>query len=94
MSLSELDLPAQRDLLSSLIGGVVTSVPEGGSERDVVTFVSKPLWNIWCEMTEMPPGTKPSDWIKDGCARIYESETILVDSDRFFAVSFAQPLPF
>lgn len=87
--MNTLERAEEIELLRSLIEGVATNVPEGGSERDVITLVSRPLWEIWCRMTDLPKDTLPSDWKKDQCARIYGSETILVDSSDFFAVSFA-----
>jgi hypothetical protein len=74
-------------ILSSLIGQV-TKAARGRSEREVKTFITRPFWNLWCKATNIPENSVPTDWTTVNCIRIYGSETIVVESEKFAAVSY------
>jgi len=78
------------DIVRHLVQQVTRAVPKGGSERDVTTIITKSMWDDWCKATGIPCGTKPGGWngIVD-TNRVYGSETIVVKSPLYAAVSFA-----
>lgn len=70
-----------------LIKQVATAMPRNGTEQNVVTHVSRPMWRAWCRFVQMPEDSRPTAWFGIGTHRIYGSETIIVESNEFFAVS-------
>lgn len=80
----------------SLIDGVTNAAKAagGGSERNVITFISRPLWRRWNATAGHPPDDPPTAWGgpsgKDRKATrwVFGSETVVVESDEYFAVSF------
>lgn len=84
--ISQLD----RSIMSALIGQVAKSVPEGCAETSVTTIVSRPMWRAWCRGTGMDEDSKSTPWVGNpNTRRIYGSETVIVESEQMFAVSFA-----
>lgn len=77
-----------QDIMCALIGQV-SKAAGAASEQSVTTYISRPMWDKWCIATEMPIGTNPTGWIglKD-TARVYGSETVVVEDDADWAVSF------
>lgn len=65
------------EVMRALIHQVSKAVPEGGSERDVLTIVMRPMWEMWCRATRLPANSIPDN--KSG-NRIYGSFTVLIDS--------------
>lgn len=66
----------------ALIQQVSKAVPKGGNEHEVVTYISKPLHDIWKQFCDV--------YIDCYCP-VYGSETHTVESDEMFAVSFPRP---
>ena len=62
---------------------VTEAIPEGGSERDVVTFISRPLWAIYCDAMGIPPGTAPST--RYGVGESMSGSLTLIDSEEGLA---------
>lgn len=61
------------------------------SERDVTTIITRPLWEQWCRITEIPPGAKPVPPGQWPCYRVFGSRTIVVESPALECVSFLSP---
>lgn len=58
-------------------------------ETAVRTIISRPMWRMWCVALGNDPNCDPTEWTGDfSCRRVYGSETIVVESDQLFAVSF------
>ena len=80
-----------REIVYALIDGVRKAIPQYGSERDVTTVITRPLWRIWNVGTNSPPDSEPTPWLwPEKCNRVYGSETIVVESEKFEAVSFVK----
>lgn len=75
------------ELMCALIDQVMRAVPSGGTESNVVTRISRPLWRRWCRAT----GSKgePTEWKLHGCRRVFGSKTIVFKSDKLIAWSKA-----
>lgn len=59
----------------------------GHSELDVVTYISRPMWELWCDAVNMPRDSVPTEWKLHDCRRIFGSETRIVESDEFISWS-------
>lgn len=66
-------------------------------EWQVTTWISRPLWIVWCAEMELPVGTEPRNWRDVGgqtcciygshtCC-IYGSHTVVVDQPGLWAIS-------
>lgn len=75
-------------IMHALIGQVARAVPKGGTERDVTTIISIPMWRAWCRAVGMPEDSQPTEWgIGVESNRVYGSRTIVVENDKMIAVS-------
>lgn len=82
----------QMTIVSALIDQVQKAVPKGGSELDVRTIITRPLWDKFMAAGGHPPGTMPTGWLGiHKTRRVFGSETRVVESEKFAAVSF--PIP-
>ncbi len=76
------------EVMRVLIGQVSKAVPRGGSERDVTTIITRPMWRAWCRAIGIPCECKPCAW---GSAsnhnRVFGSRTLVVDNPKMLAVS-------
>lgn len=73
----------------ALMGQVAAAVPDGyGSELDVVTIITRPLWRAWNRAVGSPEDCEPTEWLGSETHRVYGSRTIVVESDEMRAVSF------
>lgn len=80
----------QDEVMFSLIDQVRKATPETGNEQGVTTFISRPLWEIWCEAVGLEKNCEPSEWNlpSDGpCNRVYGSETIILERKDYIAYS-------
>lgn len=84
------------DLLCEIMFGlswqVAQAIPEGGSERDVTTIISRMYWNAFLIGVGMEQGLDPTDWLDDSpgrTVRVFGSKTIVVDREDLMSVSFA-----
>lgn len=80
--------PFVKEVANLLMDQVANAVPDGGSERDVVTVVSGPMWEIWCAAVGDNPAAPPGEWRARN--RIYGSETHVIESPECFAISRAK----
>ncbi len=77
-----------------LVHQVSKACPKHGTELDVVTKISLPLWQRFNRELGHPANTKPTDWIwPKQVHRVFGSETIIVRSKRLFAMSAARSNP-
>lgn len=77
------------EVMRALIHQVSKAVPEGGSERDVLTFVTRPMWRMWCRAVGLPEevmsgseGLTPISMTGHPINCVYGSFTVIVESDR------------
>ena len=76
---------------NALIDGVRKAQPKGGNERDVTTVITRPMWRIWNVAMNQHPDTPPTEWSPNPqCNRIFGSETIVIESEKFEAYSFSR----
>lgn len=76
------------DVMRALIGQVSRAVPKGGTERDVTTIISTPMWQAWCRAVGKPEDSQPTEWGMGKCSnRVYGSRTLVVDNPKMIAVS-------
>ncbi len=66
------------EVMRSLIHQVSKAVPEGGSERDVLTIITRPMWEMWCRAVGNPADSLPDNGVAGN--RVYGSYTVLIDS--------------
>lgn len=66
----------------ALIRQVTQARPLNGTEMDVRTYISRPLWGDFCEELGMPRDTEPTGWIGiKETNRVYGSETIIIERE-------------
>jgi hypothetical protein len=75
-----------QDIMRQLISRVARSMPKGGSEQDVTTFISRPMWKSWCRAVGIKTNSEPTAWIGVRSHRVYGSKTIIVEAAHLFAV--------
>ena len=76
------------EILRSLVHQV-SKAAMSGSERDVITYISRPLWKLWCHAVGYPEDSEPTQWLGlHKTRRVYGSETVVLKSDLLFSVSF------
>lgn len=81
-------MSADDRIMHALIGQVARAVPKGGTEQDVVTIISTPMWQAWCRAVGKPEDSKPTTWgMGPEHNRVYGSRTIVVDNPKMIAVS-------
>lgn len=78
-----------RFVMMALIAQVSKARPAQGSERDVRTLISRPMWNAFCRATKLPEDSEPSEWLGTESHRVFGSETVVFESDEMISVSFA-----
>lgn len=69
-----------RNIGVALIRQVTNAVPKGGTEQDVVTYISRTMWSLWCEFINEPPGPPSETWSLT-CRRVYGSRTVVVNKE-------------
>ena len=75
------------DITRALISQV-SKAAGSGSELEVETRISRPLWRLWNTILGVHPDTEPTDWLGEGHThRVYGSKTIVVDSDGLWSFS-------
>lgn len=84
-----LDCDLLCEILFALSGQVAAAIPEGGSERDVTTLISRMYWNAFLIGVGLEQGLQPTEWLGDESVRVFGSKTIVVDRDDLVSVSFA-----
>lgn len=61
----------------------------GASERNVKTYISRPLWRLFNQELGHAPDIEPTAWLGIGeTHRVYGSETIVVDTPALWSASF------
>lgn len=77
--------PIPCDVARYLIYGVQRAA-QGCSERDVVTYLTRPMWDIWNQFTGN--SGDPTPWLgKELTRRVFGSETIIIPGDNLLAFS-------
>lgn len=79
-------LPA-KDIIFALIEQVTKARPPGGNEQEVITVISRPMWDLWCESLGATEPVDPSNVWSTDCWRVYGSETVVVESTEYFSHS-------
>lgn len=75
-------------IMCALIHQVTKATPAGGTERDVTTIVSRPMWQAWCRSIGAPEDSEPTEWgTGPNHNRIFGSRTIVVENPKMLAVS-------
>lgn len=81
----------QSALVSALVHQVMKAVRVIGghaTERDVLTTISRPMWQRFCAALKEPENAEPTAWLgSPDTLRVYGSETVIVEDDREWAVS-------
>jgi hypothetical protein len=90
--------PTDFQIMKALMDQVRKAVPLGGSERDVTTIISRPMWQAWCRAVDMPENSEPTEWLGiHKTMRVYGSRTIVVENPKWLAcsgyLSSHSPLP-
>jgi hypothetical protein len=57
------------------------------SKRDVVTFVTRPMWEAFCRAAGITKNSAPAEWKGVKSVRICGSETHIVESGLWWCVS-------
>ena len=66
--------------------GVMAGAGKFTNETDTVTFISRPMWNLFREENKITE-QNPTEWKGIKTARVYGSETFVVESPHFFSYS-------
>lgn len=57
------------------------------TEKDVVTFITRPMWRAFLAFHNLPEDTEPTEWQGKDTVRVFGSETRIVESELWWAVS-------
>lgn len=76
---------------TALMAGVVATGQKSLNERDVVTYITRPMWRAFCRGCGMPENCNPTEWKGLATRRVYGSETIIVESDEMWSASRIRP---
>ncbi len=75
-------------IMHALIHQVARAVPAGGTDQDVTTIISTPMWAAWCRAVGKPEDSEPTEWgTGPNHNRVYGSRTLVVDHPKMLAVS-------
>ncbi len=66
------------EVMRALMQQVAKAVPVGGSERDVLTIITRPMWEMWCRAVGNLADSLPDNGLAGN--RVYGSYTVLIDS--------------
>lgn len=78
-------------IMRALVAQVSAAVPRksGGSEQDVTTLITRPMWEAFLRAVGEPPGTEPSpEWSKTA-VRVYGSCTVVFEAEHMASISFS-----
>lgn len=76
------------NLLHFLCFQVRAAVPQGGSERDVTTLITRPMWRAFLRAIGEDENQEPTEWLGAGkTLRVWGSRTIVVEDCTFLAIS-------
>lgn len=75
-------------IMCSLINQVQKAA-NGGSELEVTTFITKPMWRAFLRASGTNPNSKPTEWLGfKKTIRVFGSKTIVTKSKKLASVSF------
>ena len=86
----------EEQLMFSLIDQVLLAtsaaadVKPMASERDVLTVITRPMWDLFCKAAGIPPNSSPSEWKGIHTIRVFGSETRVIESSQWW--SFSTPI--
>lgn len=76
------------EILRALINQVLKAA-HGRVETEVVTYITKPMWNAFCRATGLPKNSSPTEWLGiHKTIRVFGSHTIVLPSKKMASVSF------
>lgn len=82
------------EIMCALIGQVSKAMvaaqktKPAASETDVITYVTRPMWNAFCRAVKVPENSKPTGWNGiHGTIRIFGSETKIIESSEMWSYS-------
>lgn len=84
---------SDEEVMCALIGQVARATKAAAitkpaaSEVDVVTTITRPMWEAFCRGCKIPTTSKPGPWNGIHTIRVYGSETRIVESSEFWAIS-------
>lgn len=84
---------ADEEIMTTLIGQVLLATYAAAdfrpmaSERDVVTLITRPMWEAFCRAAAIPPHSMPTEWKGVKSIRVFGSETKIVESDQWWSLS-------
>lgn len=82
--------PSDSAIMRALINQVMKATPLKGTERDVVTFITKPMWRAFLRATGSPVNAKPTEWkMGKDCMRVFGSTTVVLNSQKLQSMSFS-----
>jgi len=84
------DIQVMRALMNQVCCAVASVEKKTGdkiSELDIVTFVTRPMWQAWLRALCLPEDSEPTGWIGEETVRVFGSRTVIVESTATVAVS-------
>lgn len=78
------------DIVAALVNQVRFAVPQGGTERDVVTIITRPMWQGFLRGINESADAEPTDWLGHETFRVNGSLTIVIEREESYAVSLAR----
>lgn len=79
--------------MMSMNQSVIDAIPKGGGINDVVTLITRPMWNRYCSILGWHENSEPTDWIDPfHTRRVGGSMTIIVEvlDDRMASISISR----
>lgn len=82
------DNELMRTLIGQVLCAVVASDKPMASERDVETFITRPMWDAFCREARIPVPSMPTAWKGVGkTIRVFGSETRVIESSEWWCIS-------
>ncbi len=78
------------EIVKALESQVRKAVPSPGSERNVVTFITRPMWNAFLRWLKEPEDSEPTDWLwPKKTLRVWGSRTVVLNCESMASFSLA-----
>lgn len=90
---------SDNEILCALIGQVQKATSASArlkpcsTEVDVVTFITRPMWESFLRAVDLPTNSKPTPWQGiDKTIRVFGSETRVIESPLWWSISVPRSL--
>jgi hypothetical protein len=85
--MTKIDSEITRALIRQVLAALQDATIGGMTEANVLTYVTRPMWEAFLRYQGLPEVTPPTPWQGVDTVRIFGSETIIVESEEWWSLS-------